>query len=121
MLKNKILIAEQLNKHFNLKEDLDKAIKIYNTTKHSTIRFTPEFEFNSNDTNLFVKIKQKTINSQKYNKNKYNHIIENKLGLLCVPIHIIKSNSNNIYIIRYENIEPNKDYIAEYTLLKLSK
>jgi hypothetical protein len=83
--------------------------------------------------------------SQKYNKNKYNPIIENKLGLICerfklegsnikrptfggkgryiISVRIIKSYSNNYYLIQcpknYKNLEINKNYYAEYHLLKV--
>lgn len=130
---------------FYLRKSIENAIEIYNESQNSTTRYNPKFVFNSKDETLFIKIKQNTIKSQIYIKNKCNPIINNRLGLICekfkisgknmkkptfggkgryrIPIRIIKCHNNNYYVIqfpfKYKNLEPNVDYYAEYNLLKL--
>ena len=62
---------------------MEKAVEIYNNSKHSSTGFSPKDIFFSKDKNLFKKIKENILLSQKYKKNKYNPIIENEYGLLC--------------------------------------
>lgn len=145
LLKN-IFIEKDINgETFNLQKDLDNAINIYNTTKHSTIGFTPQKIFMSNDKKIFDIVRKYTVISKKYSKNIKNPIVEKRYGLLCekfkiygtkikrnnfggkgryiIPITIIKSSSNKEYIInievKHQLLEKNKDYYTDYFSLKL--
>ena len=58
----------------NLKKELEKDIIIYNDIKHSSSGYTSNFIFNSDNENLFSKVKVNTFKSQK----KYSNC--NRLG-----------------------------------------
>jgi len=73
MLKNKYIENEHNNIDFNLKDELEIPINIYNNTKHTTTEFTPHFIFNCNNQKIYDIVKSKTINSQKYKTS--NNII----------------------------------------------
>lgn len=145
ILKYIFIEKQNNNEAFNINKELKTAISMYNNTKHSTIGASPISIFNSNDDELFEKIKLLTKKSQKYKKNTIYKIIEDEYGLLCehfklsgnkikrnslakkgrysIPI-IIKgcgsSNEYKVYIsIEHEILIKNKVYFAEYTLLKL--
>ena len=145
LLKNLFIEKESNGEPFDLNTELKNAINIYNKTIHSTIGYSPESVFKSNDKLLFDKVKEKTKNSQKYKKSNNNSNIENRHGLICenfklvgktlkravfgskgryiIPIMIIKSKGSNEYIINisvnHKYLKKNKDYYAEYCLLKL--
>ena len=68
---------------FNLENELNTCLDIYNKTKHSTIGFSPYYVFSSTDKNLFDKIRKNTLKSQIYNKIKNCNIIGNTNGLLA--------------------------------------
>ena len=145
LLKNIYIEKNNNGESFNLQKELDNAINIYNNTKHSTIGFSPNEIFNSNDKKLFDIVRNKTLLSQKYHKNMNNPIVEKRSALLCekfklygnklkmntfgrkgryiIPVTIIKSSSTNEYIIniavKHNLLEKNKSYFAEYCLLKL--
>ncbi len=55
-LKNEYLINRQNVEKFNLREKLEKSVHINNKTKHSITGFCPNFVFNSNNSELFIKI-----------------------------------------------------------------
>ena len=67
-LKNRYLELEYKGYDFILSEELEKAVEIYNNSKHSTTGFSPKDVFFSKDKNLFKKIKENTLLSQKYKK-----------------------------------------------------
>ena len=68
LLKNRYLELEYKGYKFILSEELEKAIEIYNNSKHSSTGFIPKDVFFSKDKNLFKKIKENTLLSQKYKK-----------------------------------------------------
>lgn len=94
---------------------------------------------------VYLKKKKNTIKSQKYSNKNKEKIIENKKGLLAerftlignkikkpifngkgrysIPILIVKNNSNSDYYIKnffnINNLEKDKYYYADYSLLKL--
>ena len=130
---------------FDLNKEIENSLDIYNKTKHSTTGFSPKYVFDSCNESLFEKIKKNTIKSQKYSNKNKEKIIENKKGLLAerftlignkikkpifngkgrysIPILIVKNNSNSDYYIKnffnINNLEKDKYYYADYSLLKL--
>lgn len=56
-------------KILNLKKELEKAVIIYNDIKHSSSGYTSNFIFNSDNENLFSKVKVNTFKSQKKYSN----------------------------------------------------
>ena len=135
---------ELSNKEFNIFDELETCISLYNGTKHSTTGYSPKFLFNNKNEKIFENVYKNTIKSQKY-RNKNINIIENRFGLLCerfrvfkniikvnnfggkgryrIPVKIIKYVSNNEYQIEmgvsYNGLNENNKYIADFTHLKL--
>ena len=145
LFKTTFIEYENKGLEFDIKNELIKCLNIYNSTKHSTIGYSPKFIFNCNNKDIYDKVHKNTLKSQMYKKFDSSRIIENKFGLLCenfqllsnnikknvfgnkgkykIPIFIIKSSSPSEYEIKlsfdYKNLKKDKSYHSDFTLLKL--
>ena len=81
---------ELSNKEFNILDELETCISLYNGTKHSTTGYSPKFLFNNKNEKIFENVYKNTIKSQKY-RNKNINIIENRFGLLCERFRVFKN------------------------------
>ncbi len=144
MLKNKLIEDKFNKKKFDLHQELENAVTIYNNMRHSSTGYPPIKVFNSKDDKLFNIIKKNNVKSQKY-KIKPEIQLNNRKALLCenfelsgtklkglkfrskgrylIPITIIKNSSSKEYIISlpldYKKLKQNKKYHVDYNLVKL--
>ena len=108
MLKNKLVEDKFNKKKFDLHQELENAVTIYNKTRHSSTGYPPIKVFNSNDDKLFNMIKKNTIRSQKY-KMKSEIQLNNRKALLCENFELsgtklkgLKFRAKGRYLIRLQ-------------------